>query len=399
MKKRIKGIVKSALLKLHGGVIIEWWHSYLRTYLFWKYQWHNRRAFLSAWREQRRYEKMELRKKTLVVFVLYGKMRVNGGIMSIFNIAATSRIVLGEDASIVICTGPGNLDLYAKNPLFPNNEKVWRWGQVRRGINCKVEKLILHLPECYVVDFLRNLSRQDRRLFRSVRDLRINIMNQNIWYMPTREAFAPLYEFTDKITQTIAHSKYNSQEMSNKFGLPTMRIGTHMSYDVYKRYEWNHKQKIIAYSPDRHPMRDEILEEMQKTFHDYLFVEIKDITFLEYMDLIARAMAVITFGEGMDGYFLQPAMVGTLSFAVYNTDFFGSKDWLSLSNVFKSYFEMKSSICAVMSKAVEKEETYYQHVNATRRIVVRSRLDDSTYKNNIKRFYDGDFDYYPIQNS
>ena len=64
MKKRIKGIVKSALLKLHGGVIIEWWHSYLRTYLFWKYQWHNRRAFLSAWREQRRYEKMELRKKT-----------------------------------------------------------------------------------------------------------------------------------------------------------------------------------------------------------------------------------------------------------------------------------------------------------------------------------------------
>ena len=123
MKKSIKVIVKSALLKLHGGVIIEWWHSYLRTYLLWKYRWNHRKAFLSAWREQCKYDKTELKHKTVVVFILYRKMMVNGGFRSIFNIASTSRDVL-DDTAVVMCTGPGDLDIYSRNVLFENKEKV-----------------------------------------------------------------------------------------------------------------------------------------------------------------------------------------------------------------------------------------------------------------------------------
>ena len=391
----MKAMLKKCLLTMKAGFLIKCWHSYLRTYSLWRYRWTHRREFIPAIWDQCRYDKSELHRKTVVVLVLYRKMQVGGGYMSIFNIAATSRKVLG-DAAVALCIGPGNPDIYSKNTLFPNNEKVWRWAQVRHSIKHRVKKLILHLPECFVVEFLHNLSRRDKRFLRSVPELRINIMNQNILLMPERKELEGLRAFTDKVTQTTAHAKYNSQEMCDKYCLPTMRIGTYHSYGAYKTYDWDKKEKIIAYSPDRHPMKDEVLGMLRVSCPEYTLMEIRGISFLEYMDLIARAMFVITFGEGLDGYFTQPLRVGTLSFTVYNTDFFTLDPvWKTLQNVFDSYEAMKDKIAGLITTTFASQRAYYSCVGSAVAVLDKGRMTSEQYVGNIKRFYAEDFDYYP----
>ena len=391
----IRYSIRHLILEMHGECLIELFRRFRRTLLLWQFRWLNRRRLFPAWREQNKYDKAELKHKTVVLFVLYKGMYVNGGVMSIFNMATTSRKVLG-DAAVLLCTGPGDPEIYSRNTLFPNTEKVWRWGQVRHGIRRKVGKLILHVPECFVDRFLHSLSHQDRCFLKSIPELRINILNQNILQMPSRTAFSSLYMFTDYVSQTTAHGKYNSQEMSNRYGLPTMRIGTYMSYEAYKTVPWNQKEKLIAYSPDRHPMRDVILAEIRHSFPDYSLVEINNLTFMEYMALIARAMVVITFGEGLDGFFCQPPKVGTLSLAVYNTDFYppGVK-WVILPTVFESYPDMQKRISELISKVIASEKTYYEYVSSTKEALLSARLTYEQYESNIKRFYEGDFDYYP----
>ena len=53
-----------------------------------------------------------------------------------------------------------------------------------------------------------------------------------------------------------------------------------------------------------------------------------------YMDYIAKAMFVISFGEGFDGYFIQPCLVGSVGIAVYNERFFPDSSWKELDNVY-----------------------------------------------------------------
>ena len=393
--KTVRGVIKNVIIKLRLGFLLQAWRCCLRGYWLFKYRWQNRGRFLTAWCEQNKFDKSELHADKIVVFVLYRKMMVNGGFISIFNIASTSREVLG-DAGVVLCTGPGNPDIYARNTLFPNHEKVWRWSQVRNNSRCTVKKLTLHLPECFIGDFLNNLSRLDKRFLKSVPDLRINILNQNIWLMPERDDFIGLYDYTENVTQTTAHSKYNSQEMCDHYRIPTMRIGGGISYDAFLKLPFEKKEPIIAYSPDMHPMRESILEVLKAAFPMYKFVEIRDMTFLEYMDLITQVMIVITFGEGMDGYFVQPVMVKTVSFAVFNDDFFPSdQDWLALPTVFGSYDDMLENIVPRVEQVIGSSEVYNSYIDKTRSFIERVRMTKEEFQDNVRRFYEGKFDYYP----
>ena len=353
------------------------------------------RRLMQARREQDMYSQGELDNDKVVVFVLYGKMEVTGGFLSIFNLAATSRKVLG-DHSVLLCIGPRNKDVYSRNTLFPNDEKIWRWSQMRKALDRPSGKLILHIPECFVEKFVGGLSRRDRKALRAIKDLRINILDQNIRFMPSRRDIDGLYDLTENVTQTTAHAKYNSQEICDSYCLPTMQLGTSYTYDRYKRYSWSEKEKLIAYSPDVHPLREDILCRLKSRLPGYAFFEIRKLSYLQYMDLVARAAAVITFGEGMDSYVSEPIKVGTLTLAAYNSDFFQDEyDWCALPSVFRSFEDMRDSICDVLAELLSSEAKYYDVVERTDEKIRKIELPQAVYEDNIRRFYNGEFDYYP----
>ena len=88
-----------------------------------------------------------------------------------------------------------------------------------------------------------------------------------------------------------------------------------------------------------------------------------------------------------------------MSFSVYNTDFFTSnQDWLSLTNLFKSYEEMRDRISGIILKAITSKDVYYGYVKEARDILLRERLTKEERVEKVRRFYNGEFDYYPIHN-
>ena len=102
----------------------------------------------------------------------------------------------------------------------------------------------------------------------------------------------------------------------------------------------------------------------------------------------------ITFGEGMDGYLNQPAYVGSVGFAVYNTDFFPDNTWTKLKNVYSSYDEMLENICEDIKTISSDKKQYYQiikkHLEKLSKIY---KIDN--YLSNLKRFYDRKYDFVP----
>jgi len=48
---------------------------------------------------------------------------------------------------------------------------------------------------------------------------------------------------------------------------------------------------------------------------------IRNLTYDQYKSLVSRAKWALTFGEGLDGYFIEPVFSGAIAFAVYNEQF------------------------------------------------------------------------------
>lgn len=108
------------------------------------------------------------------------------------------------------------------------------------------------------------------------------------------------------------------------------------------------------------------------------------------MELIGKAYFTISFGEGFDGYFNQPSIVGSVAFAVYNNQFFPDESWKELDNVFATYSDMEKEI-------VEKCEQLTQNKEAYEKILHRhkSKLKEFDNKevfiNNLKNFYNKNY--------
>jgi hypothetical protein len=60
------------------------------------------------------------------------------------------------------------------------------------------------------------------------------------------------------------------------------------------------------------------------------------MTYQEYKATISKAKWALTFGEGLDGYFVEPIFSGDSSFSVYNPSFFIEDSW-SLRTVYRDY--------------------------------------------------------------
>jgi hypothetical protein len=332
--------------------------------------------------------------KKIIIFIVPNCLFMAGGIMSIYTLCDYSRRFCPE-AECLIVTQPGK-KTYATNDFFENNEKIYRWEQiVKNAVN--VKKMILHAPEYLACDFYNSLTKDDIKFLRSIDDLQINFLNQKIEVMPEPQELICYRELTNNITQTTAHKRSATQETCDKWGIPTHWFSVHVDYSKYKIIPFAQKEKLIVISCDENENKEKILSEIRQNLPDYKIETVINITFKEYMNLVAKAFTVITFGEGYDGYLTQPPRVGTVSMAVYNDVFFPDKSWKKLANVYESYDQLAANIIGDI-KRLEANPQEYDDICLT---VIKKRDEHGglpEYLDNVNRFYSKKYDYLPTKN-
>lgn len=335
-------------------------------------------------KEQNLYDLSELQaaKELIVCFIPNIKM-MTGGIQSIYSICKYSREICPQ-AQCLIATVPGKYT-YSYNPYFKNEEKIYRFEQIIKNAK-NVEKLTLHIPEYYAGKFYKALKKDEIKFLKGIKDLHINILNQNIELMPEPQKLKGLHNLTDNVTQTIGHHRYATQEVCDKWQMPAHFLSVHIDLSGYKSYPFEEKEKIIVLSPDKAPYRQAVIEKLQKELPDFKLVTVQNMTFSEYMDLIARAYFTITFGEGFDGYFNQPQTVGGLGMAVYDSAFFPDESWLELKNVYKSPADMENNIVNDIKELSANKELYYSLINKIKE-KLSTLYGEDLFKRNLEKFY------------
>ena len=331
--------------------------------------------------------------KKMILFLTPSQVKICGGVMSIYSLCEASR-ELNQDSLTIISTYPNDEYTYASNDRFLNNEQIYRFSQIVD--NCKnLDKLIIHIPDYYSKQFYKDLKRKEKQFLKSIKKLHLNIMNQNIEIMPKPEKLRNLYKLTNNITQTIAHDRYATQEVCNKWQMPTHLFSVNIDTSKYKNYSFEEKEKNIVLSPDNHDKKEHIVEILKNNFPDFRLITVENMSFSEYMDLISRSFFTITFGEGMDGYFTQPSDVGSVGFAVYNDEFFPNASWKDLFNVYSSYELMAENIVCSM-RSLLNDKNLYEHTSKEVYNKVKELYNIEFFKDNLKRFYNNKYDFYPL---
>ena len=256
--------------------------------------------------------------KQLIVFVLPGEIVISGGILSIFSLCKYTKEIL-QNSDVLLVTEPGNLT-YAQLNWFKNHEKILRWEQIAEILPTKRE-VVLHVPEYLAGIFADRLTINWKAEHLKNTKLTINILNQNPLLLPGSEVVSKLTLFTRNITQTLAFRDSNVEEMGRAYRTPVKFISSYVDLSDWKPVSFIEKNKTILLSPDKNRYSSALIRELKTKLPDFNVSVIQDFTFEDYMKEVTSAFAVITLGEGFDGYLLQAASVKTLSFAVYNEVF------------------------------------------------------------------------------
>ena len=301
----------------------------------------------------------------------------------IFSICKYSREIC-PDAQCVITTFPSKVT-YAHNTFFKNDEKIYRWEQIVNNAK-NVKELIIHIPEYFSDKFSTALPNKDFKFLKQIENVQINILNQNIELMPEPEKIKGLYKITNNVTQTIAHDRYATQEVCDKWQIPTHFLSVHIDTSGYRSYAFEEKQKIIVLSPDEAPYKEAIVKKLKQELPDFKLITVENMPFDEYMDLIAKAYFTISFGEGFDGYFLLPPLVGSIGIAVYNENFFPNEHWQEIPVVYKNYENMLDKIIPdIKFYLLQKDD--YKSLSQTILLKINNLYNFDKYQENLKKFY------------
>lgn len=319
-------------------------------------------------------------------------LRISGGLFSILNIAAISRQILGLEYKVIVSHFPRRLGL-AMYPYFPTQEIIYDFSQVMRQFP-NPEKLLIHIPEYYSSNIFSSEKSCEVQYIKRASSLHINILNQNIEFMPEPQALQHLYSLAHNLTQTTAHAVYCSQANSEKWQMPQHHLSAILGKD-YPFVPYDKKKNWIAYSPDPNPYAQKVLQELRKKLPNFRLIKISGVSYTRYLEIIGLSKYVISFGEGWDGYFFEPFLCGTLGCTARN-DMFFPKDMVGWETLYDSFEHLKQCLPADIASYEASPQKYETH-NAERRTVMQLSKDDA-WNYLIKRlreFYDGNYSFYP----
>ncbi len=332
--------------------------------------------------------------KQFIIFIVdgaswfTGKDVISGGILSIASIYEETKNLL-KDSNIIMTTSP-EAHLLLKHTQFPNDINVFRFRQLfRLEFN---ENIIIHIPEyLFTIKLLNNIIKLSNRKKINKTNIQLNILNQRLDLMPDIEIINYAKQHNFIVTQTTAHSQYTNQEIRDKFEIPLHKLSVFSTPSRYNFVEYNNKENIILISPDNCPEKESILQKIREKLPYYELIIINNIPYLSYLSLIERAKYMITFGEGLDFYYIETVFSGGIAFAKYNNVFFTDR-FRNLDSVYSDYKEMYNNICDDIIK-YDKNIDSYKLVNSESFNECNLIYNDTDYKENIKKFYNKNYTF------
>ena len=333
-------------------------------------------------------------RKNIIIFLTPGDIRINGGVLSIFSLAAKTRDITGEKYFVQLCTYPNHVT-YLKNRSFKHKDIIVTFNSLLDvlEVGC-VEKILIHIPEYYSRFFYGALSPSQRRKLSSFQNLKINILNQNIEQLPEIQYLKGLEKISNRITITCSHSKFCNQNLSDRYKFPVHFLSVQFKSKYWKIIPFEKKKKQIVLSPDDSPWKKNVIDLLRMNLPGWKLITIRNCKYEEYLRLISESFFTISFGEGFDSYFIHPFYNNSVGISVYNDFFFPDKTWLQIKTVFSSSDELLKSLMPTISSLLTSKDQYMQlQCNVKNKLFLL--YSSKHFENNIEHFYKEKYDYIP----
>ena len=336
--------------------------------------------------------------KNVIIILIPSENTVNGGIMSLVKLWEEYKSLTYIHASKVFLVNSSyNPSVsFTHYNRFKNNSSIFNIKLILSKLNsCK--ELSIHIPECLIKNFKNEYqnswSDKHKKIFQNIEFKSVNILNQNHLLMPKLEDVNWLKElFNNNITMTFAHKKSIEYYKNTNYNFPLHYMSAWVNQEPYKRNDYSKKENIILISPDNIERngdstiitKNEIVEKLKKQLIEFDIVIIQNLSYEQYKGLVLRSKFVITFGEGLDGYFIENALMGGISFAVYNSTFFTS-EYKKLKTVYGSFEDLYSNIVSDINKF--NQETIYNLENKNLYDIVAIEYTYERYQERVKNYF------------
>ena len=314
-----------------------------------------------------------------VVFLVPGLNTVNGGIISICSTAAeTQKLLAANGVSVAVCTGYGEPRLL-RFTRFKNDVNILAFADLLPRFPTGAQVLV-HVPDLFVQKFVSDHP----FVFRSRHDLtwRFNILLQNIDLIPPKQAVDVLQQigFT---TATINHKA--SAEIAQRLGCPIHYLSWGLCPENFEHMEYSSKKKLVVISPDFNPAKFDIVRRISDALPDHKIIEIRNMTYEQYKSVIKYAKFTFTFGEGLDGYFVESIFSGGVAMAIFSERFF-TAEYRNLEGVFPDEEHAISDVGDFLKRTNSKMQ--YQTTARRQYDLVAKTFVWKEYLQNIRDFYE-----------
>lgn len=332
--------------------------------------------------------------KNYIVYFNVSHNTIGGGMLSINRfIKQTINLFRNKDTTVMLSGLP--LENPAINyTMFDSELPMVHFNDIVDNVFPK--NLILHIPEIYLPNFINYLTDKHKNWLLSIPYLHINIMDQNHDLFPERVYFEHCKSYTDKVTITAAHSKYCTMKVAEEVDCPVTLLTPFLP--KFYRSSFYKKEKIIALSPDEFVFnniskKNETIAYLKKELPDYKVIVINDISLEEYKKLISKALFTITFGEGYDGYFIEPFLSDSVAFAVYNKTFFPLQ-FIDAPTVYLSFNDFIENIVKDI-RLLEENKLQYQNFSKITENMIKKITNDHISTQNLIDFYANKYNFIP----
>lgn len=366
-------------------------HTLKAVFRFFKYPEERKRLFREIpikKNQNKKIKSISADSKKLIVFFVpaadrhTGLESISGGVISLVSLCEeTKKLSAVHHAETLMCVYPRGF-LFGKHQNFPNNTDLFRFEQLPARFS-GVNHLILHIPELLAPYFKGLLLKDELKWIRQIAHVHINVVNANIMLMPVPSKINELEEIAHEVTITAAHAKYCTQYHRNFYGKPLHKFSAWISPEQYTFVPFEEKENCIVVSPDFNTYRDEVLQKLRQ-IEGLKIVVLENLSYLEFKQVIAKAKWALTFGEGLDGYILEPVFSGAFGIAVFNEDFF-TDDFKTLEGIYASYDHLCRSIVADIKR--KDNPIDFKIAQKYQFELCAKYYNYSQYRENIKKFY------------
>lgn len=326
--------------------------------------------------------------KRLIVFLTPGIDSYGGS--GKISIADTYRESIAlrniHGARVALCVLPGD-PLLPKYTWFKNRNYMLELQAVLNRCG-QLDYLLLHVPEYAVGQLLNWLRSVPEGLRQRIRHLHINVMLQNIDLLD-KEPITRLRELAT-VTCTTAHEAYSDQTTRETVGVPLHRLSVCIGPERFQPSSYRHKDDILVVSHDEHPLKEQVLQNIARALPKLTIQVVRNLSYENYKKLIRRAKWSLTFGEGLDGYFLDPVFSGGVPFAVFNERFF-TPAFAQLETVYPSWETLMDKMAGDLQRLDEPagfSRSWQQAYD-----LLTDLYDTDNFRENLRQFYRGEYTF------